>query len=509
MYSLDSRQFSFSEFLLPFDGKLEAKNRWVQLAAMVPWQRFEKQYAALFSPDKGSPAKPFRVAFGALILKERLNCTDEELVEQIRENPYLQFFLGLEEFSNEAPFDSSMMVHFRKRISFDMIGEVNESLVASLRDNDNPPSDDEPPGSNLSTSDEKPETEDPASTNNTDNNGQLILDATCTPADITYPTDSKLLNEAREKSENLVDVLYAQSSKAKAKPRTYRKIARKKWLSFSKSRRHTHAQIRKINRTLLGYLGRNLKHLDKLIDQVGLQTLSRAQYKNLLVIREVYRQQKEMLEQRTQRVDARIVSLSQPHVRPIVRGKAGAKVEFGAKLSASLDDGYFFLDRLDWNNFNESKHLIPQVENYHQRRGCYPASVHVDKIYRTKENREWCKEKGIRLSGPKLGRPLKNTTQNKEQILKNKALARQDEIDRIPIEGKFGQSKRRFGLDRVMTKLAITSQCVIAMTFLVINLEKGLRLLFLCLFYLQQISNTTLKNIVKRCIKKNITLCAA
>ena len=104
MYSHDSRQFSFSEFLLPFDGKLEAKNRWVQLAAMVPWQRFEKQYAALFSPDKGSPAKAFRVAFGALILKERLNCTDEELVEQIRENPYLQFFLGLEEFSNEAPF---------------------------------------------------------------------------------------------------------------------------------------------------------------------------------------------------------------------------------------------------------------------------------------------------------------------------------------------------------------------------------------------------------------------
>jgi transposase, IS5 family len=509
MYSHDSRQFSFSEFLLPFEGKLEAKNRWVQLSAMVPWQRFEKQYAALFSPAKGSPAKPFRMAFGALILKERLNCSDEELVEQIRENPYLQYFLGLEEFSNEAPFEASMMVHFRKRISLEMIGKVNESLVAGLRSHDNPPSDDEPPGANFSVSAKKPETEDSASTNNTDNNGRLILDATCTPADITYPTDSKLLNEAREKSENLVDVLYTQSSKTKAKPRTYRKIARKKWLSFSKKRRHTHAQIRKINRALLGYLGRNLKHLDKQIDQVGLQTLSRAQYKNLLVIREVYRQQKEMFEQRTQRVDARIVSLSQPHVRPIVRGKAGAKVEFGAKLSASLDDGYFFLDRLDWNNFNESKHLIPQVETYHQRRGYYPTSVHVDKIYRTKENREWCKEKNIRLSGPKLGRPLKNTTQNKEQILKNKALARQDEIDRIPIEGKFGQSKRRFGLDRVMTKLAITSQCVIAMTFLVINLEKGLRFLFLSLFCMMQPCIKTLKNILKRYSRKNITLCAA
>ena len=128
------------------------------------------------------------------------------------------------------------------------------------------------------------------STKRADNKGHLILDATCTPADITYPTDSKLLNEAREKSEELVDLLFAQCLKESIKPRTYRKIARKKLLSFSKKRQHTQTQIRKINRALLDYLVRNLKHLDKLIDQAGLQTLSRAQYKNLLVIREVYRQ---------------------------------------------------------------------------------------------------------------------------------------------------------------------------------------------------------------------------
>jgi transposase, IS5 family len=387
----------------------------------------------------------------------------------------LQYFLGLEEFRSEAPFDASMLVHFRKRISPEITGDVNEALVASLRDDATPPAADEAPVPKVSNSAARPVPEEDSHTKNIVNKAQFILDATCTPADISYPTDSKLLIEAREKSETLVDVLYAQCTKVKIKPRTYRKIARKRWLGFSKRRQHTRSQIRKINRSLLGYLGRNLKHLDKLIDQVGIQTLRRAQYKNLLVIREVYRQQKEMFELRTQRVDGRIVGLSQPHVRPIVRSKAGAKVEFGAKLSASLDDGYFFFDQLDWNNFNESKHLIPQVENYRQRRGYYPTSLHVDKIYRTKENREWCKEKGIRLSGPKLGRTLKNTTQNK-------ALARQDEIDRIPIEGKFGQSKRRFGLDRVMAKLSITSKCVIAMTFLVINLKKGLRLLFLCFF---------------------------
>jgi len=175
MYSHDSRQFSFSEYLLPFEGKLEANNRWVQLVTMVPWQSFEKQYATLFSPDRGSPARPYRMAFGALILKERLNCSDEELLEQIRENPDLQYFLGLVEFSNEAPFEASMMVHFRKRISLEMIGEVNESLVEGLRSNDNPPSDDEPPGGNLSAVIEKPATEGSASTKKSEKKCEFVL----------------------------------------------------------------------------------------------------------------------------------------------------------------------------------------------------------------------------------------------------------------------------------------------------------------------------------------------
>ena len=217
-----------------------------------------------------------------------------------------------------------------------------------------------------------------------------------------------------------------------------------------------------------------------------------------------------MFELRTQRVtDGRIVSISQPHVRPIVRGKAGAKVEFGAKLSASLDGGYFFLDRLDWNNFNESKHLDLTSRNISISAGVTIRHRCMSiKSIAPKKTGNWCKEKGIRLSGPKLGRPLKNTPQNKEQILQNKALARQDEIDRIPIEGKFGQSKRRFGLDRVMTKLAITSQCVIAMTFLVINLEKGLRLLFLCLFYTHQLSVMTTQKPHEYTAQGKILLCS-
>lgn len=140
----------------------------------------------------------------------------------------------------------------------------------------------------------------------------------------------------------------------------------------------------------------------------SLSYLSKLDYKNLLVTTEVYRQQLWMHEQKTNRIEDRIVSITQPHIRPIVRGKAGSSVEFGAKISASCVDGYVFLDYLSWDNFNESNHLIERVESFKEKTGYYPESVHVDKIYRTRKNRAFCKEKGIRISGVPLGRPPKN-----------------------------------------------------------------------------------------------------
>ncbi len=184
-----------------------------------------------------------------------------------------------------------------------------------------------------------------------------------------------------------------------------------------------------------------------------------------------------MYENKTNRIDDRIVSLTQPHLRPIVRGKAGTPVEFGAKISVSYSDGYCFLDHLSWDNFNESLYLESQVDKYYQRFGCYPESLHVDQIYRTRANRAWCKKRGIRLSGPPLGR--RPTNRSPELIQQQ----REDERYRNAIEGKFGQAKRRYGLGRVMAKLSETAESSIAITFLVMNLEqllKQLLMLFFC-----------------------------
>jgi IS5 family transposase len=200
------------------------------------------------------------------------------------------------------------------------------------------------------------------------------------------------------------------------------------------------------------------------------------------VISEVLRQQQWMYEQRSRRIDDRIVSISQPHVRPIKRGKAGSDTEFGAKVSISLVDGVSFVDRISWDNFNEGIDLIGQIESYRSRFGHYPKSVHADKIYRNRDNRKYCKKHNIRLSGPKLGRPAKLTKANASQLEAEKQQARKDEIERNLVEGKFGQGKRRYSLNRIMTKLACTSETAIMLSFVVMNLKRWLSTVLFFIF---------------------------
>jgi hypothetical protein len=470
MYRHNQRQLEFENFALPFAGKLRSDNRWVKLAKFIPWDEFEPEYAKAASKShQGPPAKSVRIALGSLIIKERLGTSDEETVEQIRENPYLQYFLGFKEYIDEQPFDPSLFVYFRKRFSESKLSELNETVAQKA------------------LAEEKELTEKKQSSRNNDdgpgsasgsNNGKLLIDATCTPADITFPTDLKILNTSREKSEEIIDILHRPLRGKQKKPRTYRKRARKEYLSAAKSKKLSKSKRRKAIRKQLGYLKRNLKSIDKLSRQTSLLLLSRRQYKNLLVIQEVYRQQQWMYDHRTSRIDDRIVSVSQPHVRPIKRGKAGAATEFGAKISVSLTRGFSFVDRISWDAYNESCDLKDQAEKYRERFGYYPESIHADKIYRTRENRKYCKKHGIRLSGPPLGRP----PAEKEKQLERQLQERIDELDRIPIEGKFGQGKRRFSLSKVMCKLAETSETAIMIAFLVMNLEKWLRSHLFCPF---------------------------
>jgi len=475
MLKTDPNQSEFVDFYLPFSGRLKGKNRWVQLAKLMPWDEVERCYAeSLAGTGMGAPAKTGRIAYGALVIKERLGTTDEETTEQIGENPYLQYFLGLEEFHDGPVFDASMMVHFRSRFSESHHRRINEKLIAASIHAERPGNDDD--------------SEPPA------NKGKLLVDASCTPADIKYPTDLGLLNEAREKTESIIDRMHSRlrlKEPNRKKPRTYRQNARKDYLCVAKQKKPGRKKIHKAIGQQLNYLRRNLGHIDRMLDHepVLLSLLPRYEYKCLLVIRTLYEQQLKMYTERSHQIPDRIVSISQPHVRPIVRGKSGKPVEFGAKISISHQgQGYVSLDKISWDAYNEGGDLTEQIEGYKKRFGYYPASVHADTIYRTRENRRYCQKHGIRLSGKPLGRPKKPTVENAPELRAEKRQQRQDEIDRIPVEGKFGNGKRKGTLNRIMAKLAHTSESVIHVAVLVLNLEKRLRVLLLRMFLQQPVT---------------------
>ncbi|MDZ7605735.1 MAG: transposase [Cyclobacteriaceae bacterium] len=253
------------------------------------------------------------------------NLDDQETVAQISENMYMQYFLGYSSFCSEPPFDPSLFVEFRKRLRDEVIAKMNERII--------------------SLSEQKDRKVDDDSSDDNDNKGSVILDATACPQDIAYPTDLNLLSEARQISERLIDTIYNPAKDAK-KPRTYRKKARKEYLQTAQKKSPQRKTIRNAVGKQLRYLRRNLKSIDRMLDRRQIFPLEFKEQRYLMVIHTLYQQQLEMYEDETHSVADRIVSLHQPHVRPIVRGKLKAKVEFGSKIHVSLTNGFAYLDTM-------------------------------------------------------------------------------------------------------------------------------------------------------------------
>lgn len=455
---------------------LDLNNRWVKLSKIIPWDVFAKAYDKNMSPGVGRPAKSARLVVGATIIKHKLCLSDEETVRQIQENHYLQYFVGFNSFRIEAPFAPTLFVEIRRRMGDDVFEQFNQAIVNHLETSTKPKKkkrksnsdDDQASPSSSQARDKQPSQKaEPEA-----NNGKLIIDATVAEQAIRFPTDLGLLNEAREISEALIDKLYPLSGLEK-KPRTYRRNARKAYLALAKQKNPTKNKRRKTIKQQLQFLQRNLGHIDNLLDLVSDEStaLTEHQRRQYWIIQELYRQQSEMFRNRVSRCDHRIVSICQPHVRPIVRGKAGKKVEFGAKLGVALTgNGIAHVDNLDWNAYHEGHDLPTQVENYRKRHGCYPATVLADQLYGSRENRKYLKERNISFAGKSLGRPKKVTEENQDDLRQERRRKKAEYRQRIPIEGKFGQGKNGYRLNYVRARTQATSEAWIRGIFLVMNL---------------------------------------
>jgi len=471
-----SKQLTIAEFDWPFETALDKNNRWVKLSQCIPWDELAESYYQGLSVEKGRPAKDARLVIGAVIIKHKLCLSDMETVQQIQENPYLQYFVGLSGYQQQEPFAPSLFVEVRKRMG----GAVFEAFHRAVIDahegekkkrQPEPPSH-TPPSPTLEEPSTSPEASTPQSVEPAPQ-GQLIVDATVVEQAIRYPTDLSLLNEAREFSERIIDTL-CKRLKVDAKPRTYREQARHAYLAIAKQKRPAAKTRRRGIKQQLQYLRRNLGHIEQFLAPIPEGTplpLPGWLLYRYWVIQHLYQQQWEMYHQQTHRCDHRIVSISQPYVRPIVRGKQDKPVEFGAKLSVSLTgDGLAHVDHLRWEAFHEGLDLASQVEAYRNRHGHYPERVLADPLYGTRANRDYLKQRGIHFAGKPLGRPKQVTDENREQLKQQKAQRRHDYLQRIPIEGKFGQGKNGYRLNDIRAKRADTSFAWINSIFLVMNL---------------------------------------
>jgi hypothetical protein len=433
------------------------------------------------SSDMGALAIDARIVIGAMIIKHKLKLDDREVIESIRENMYMQIFLGLREYTYNDVFDRSLFTTLRYRLGVDKFDAMTRQIIlrsekkeeAAEKDLNDPgdditmnKSEDDAEGVDIKGNRVSKETQTEEKPGR--NKGKLIMDATVADQMIAYPTDVGLLSRSREESERLIDEL-CKKLDIKGKPRTYRRLALKQYLNVAKKKNKSKKEIHKAVGQQLRYLRRNLKNIDKILDTAeGMNfPLEHRDQRIFWVIQHIYEQQVTMYKELTHSVDNRIVNIYQPYVRPIVRGKDKAQVEFGAKLGVSIQNGYARINTLSWEAYNEGTDLKKQVEAYKKLNGCYPEVVITDKIYGTRENRQWLKELGIRYSGKPLGRP---SAKSQTQYCKRKQKIEQG--IRNQVEGKFGQGKNGYNLNKVRARAAKTSESWIAAIFFVMNLIK-------------------------------------
>jgi hypothetical protein len=466
-----ANQLSIAEFQTPFQLRLDKDNRWVKLAGIIPWDELAGIYYQSMSSDQGAPSIDARIVIGAMIIKHKLKLDDREVVETIRENVYLQYFLGLSAYTAEPLFDRSLFTTFRYRLGHDKFDQMSQRIIAKALNlsavQANQEEQGPPGGPGLQDRDGITETAAVQPDQNDGiRKGKLKVDATVADQMIKYPTDLDLLSDSREQSERMIDQL-SELLKLTKKPRTYRRNARRDYLNIIKKKRKNKKELHKGIGKQLHYLKRNLGTIDRLLDSCIQIPFTKRDYKIYLVIQHIYAQQLQMYQDKSHSHPDRIVNIYQPQVRAIVRGKAKSMIEFGAKLGVSEHDGYTRINTLSWDAYNESSDLPAQVERYRELNGHYPEVVIADAIYGTRENRQWLKDRNIRYSGKALGRPSK-TIQTPYQKRKFK----KEQGERNHIEGKFGQGKNGYNLNKIRARTALTSESWIACILFVMNIVK-------------------------------------
>lgn len=297
----------------------------------------------------------------------------------------------------------------------------------------------------------------------------LKADATCADAEVRYPTDIDLIEDGSKYIDRMIDKVCGH--KRIRKPVSVeRSRIRAIFLNVIKRKYKGKGLVKDSITRMLPLLYRDILTLLNLIgvDDEMYARFNSTQKRTIQAVIDMYHQQEEMLRLGTHTCDNRIISIHQPHLRPMVRGKAKAKVEFGARIGVSIVSGYSFIDHHSWDAYNESSDLTLHIDLFKKRFGRNPGRFFGDKIYLSRDNRKTLKEKEIEIMGRPLGRPPKNPSA--EQIEREKVgVSLRNEA-----EAQFGTGKRAYRANGIRAKLPDTARCWTGMCYFVKNLTKFL-----------------------------------
>ena len=421
--------------LMPFGGQLEEENRWLKIKGMIPWGELEGEYAKYFS-DRGRPGLDGRLVIGLFLLKHMSNKSDREVIWELQENVYWQAFCSFEGFVRSKQLNSSSLTKIRQRLGPKFTKELEEKTYRVL-----------------------------IKKKIIKGKGMLV-DATVVPEKIKYPNDIGLLNDVRKW---VVERLKEVSEITGEKIRTYRRKAKRLYLSFAKRKQKTKKMIEQTKKQMLQYVKRNLGQIKDRVHQFDYFVQKEIE-KKIELAQKIYQQQYRMYKEKVNKIEGRVVSFWREYVRPIKRGKGGGKeVEFGPKVCLSHVDGMTFVDEFRHDNYSEAKVEIveQQIKNYEERFGKKPVSLTGDQLYGNRENRQLLKDQEIRDAFKPLGRKSENS-QRQEQYLRRK------QRERNLIEGDIGNAKEHYGLSGIRYHYVEGSEMWVRLGFLAKNLKIAL-----------------------------------
>ena len=428
--------------LFPFGGKLNEENRWMKLLRMMPWDELEERYRKYFSEGMGRPAKDSRLMIGLLIVKHMKNVSDEAVVEEFMESPYIQAFCGYEGFvTEERVIDPSLLTHSRKRLGREFFEKFEKEMLAVLIEK------------------------------------KLIhprdhmMDATVIPAGVEYPTDVKLVERCREWCVETLRT-FRKRLNISERVRTYARTARYVYVNFSRKRKKAKRLIRKVHRQVLQFTRRNLFQLKEILRRHGRELSVRERQfvrERIRVVEKILEQQWAMWRAKAHQVKDRIVSLHKPKVRPMVRGKDGRDVEFGPKALLSWVDGFCFLDYFSHDAYNEALKVRESLKKHRERFGALPKVTIGDGIFGNQRNRRLLKRLGILNAFKPLGRPSKDDKAERAWLRKKQRLRNGY------MEGIIGHAKNCFGLDRIRYRISDGDLIWTLMALMGMNLSTALK----------------------------------